>query len=457
MSLQSHFVERATSEGLHIPGAPGSQTSETAAYGAVLARARQRHANAQRLLSGNAIVGHRVDSRSPNAREDAEFLARAAEWADFLAGKFPGEYGRLDSKDGRTRQVFADGRAFALSFEQQMSRGRADGGRGKRLDAVAPMASQGLSFILPEVYEYQHNSLPCWDGEFVKIYSGADPASNEVIWYEMDNIGLARASNSYDVTTIPMVNGPLASDNKILIVPALVGMETNFMDARRASLAERMGKPDFMIEVMKRQAAERTLAEFFDNLWFGGDATLGIDGLMNNPAVETVPITGAWASKTALQIFDDLVTMAWTIYNRTAGALADFGKIRIILPPEQFRRLSLPITSAGSATILEYFNNYWASNKGQTVGAPKVELQARLAASNSYAYNGGPNILSSDTALIVYEDGNPNVDPTLVLTQPIEVPAPVRVTGVGEVTYFHARGGGLKLPDARRMKYVVGL
>lgn len=452
MSLQSYFVSRAASEGLLTPGTPGSQTAQSAAYGLVQASAARRELSVNRLLGGQSIVGHRVDGRSATAREDAEFLARCAEWAEFLAAKFPGDYGRMDSKETRTKQVFADGRAFALSYAQQV------GGKGAaRFDAVAPMASQGLSFILPEVYKYQHNDLPCWEEKFVKIYRGADPASNEVVWYEMDTIGLARASNSYDPTTIPMVNGPLASDNKILIVPALVGMETNFMDMRREGLASRMGKPDFMIEVMKREACDRTLAEFFDNLWFGGDATLGIDGLMNNPAVETVPIAGAWASKTALQIFDDLVTMAWTIYNRTAGALADFGKIRIILPPDQFRRLSLPITSAGSTTILEFFNNYWKSNEGETVGVPKVELQARLAASNSYAYNGGPNILSSDTALIIYEDGDANKDPTLVLTQPIEVPAPVRVTGVGEVTYFHARGGGLKLPDARRLKYVVGL
>jgi hypothetical protein len=235
-------------------------------------------------------------------------------------------------------------------------------------------------------------------------------------------------------------------------------METNFMDMRRAAMADRMGKPDFQIELDKREACDRTLAEFFDNLWFGGDATLGIDGLMNNPAVETIPIVGgAWSAKTALQIFDDLMTMAWTIYRRTAGALGDFGKIRIILPPDQFQRLSLPITSAGSATILEYFNQYWSSNKGTTVGTPKVELQARLASANSYAYNGGPNILAEDTAVILYEDGDANKDPTFVLTQPIEVPAPVRTTGVGDVTYYHARGGGLKLPDARRIKYAVGL
>ena len=48
-------------------------------------------------------------------------------------------------------------------------------------------------------------------------------------------------------------------------------------------------------------------------------------------------------------------------------------------------------------------------------------------------------------------------DPTFVLPQPIEVPAPVRQTGVGDVTYYHMRAGGLRLPDAQRMLYVAGL
>jgi hypothetical protein len=429
--------------GLIAPAGPGAALEQTPAYRGVLRRRDARQTAAARLRGGTPLAGQRLDS----ARHDAEAWARAAEWAEYLREVAPGLHKTYD-------RYVADGIALATSYRAP---GKNSATAGYRMDATVPMASQGLTFILPEVYEYQHNDLPCWDEQFVKIFRGADPASNEVAWYEMDNIGLARASSSYDLTTIPMVGGPIASDNKILIVPALVGMETNFMDFRRQTMADRMGKPDFQIELMKREACNRTLAEFFDNLWFGGDAELGIDGLMNNPFVETVTISGAWSGKTALQIFDDLVTMAWVIYNRTGGALKDFNKIRIILPPDQFRRLSLPITSAGSKTILAYFNEYWQSNRGDTVGVPKVELQARLAAANSYAYNGGPNILSADTALILYEDGNPNVDPSLVLTQPIEVPAPVRQTGLGDVTYYHARGGGLKLPDARRIKYVVGL
>lgn len=85
-------------------------------------------------------LSHRVDARSANALEEAEFLARAAEWSEFFAQKFPGRYGsRLDGAG--TKQVFADGRAFAMFFEK-MSSGRMDGGRAKRLDHLVGLAAE---------------------------------------------------------------------------------------------------------------------------------------------------------------------------------------------------------------------------------------------------------------------------------------------------------------------------
>lgn len=439
MSLQQYFMGQARSVGgLHVPAAPGAALGETAAYKEVMARMQRRGFLASQIRA-KGLAGHKFDA----AVHDLDALARAAEWAEVLAERFP--------QDGNAAKQIVNGAAFASHFRFD---GKNSATAGWRKDAVVPMASQGLTYILPEVYEYQHVGLPCWDGSILPIWTGADPASNEVVWYEMDNVGVARAASTYDPTTIPMVNGPIASDNKLLIVPALVGMETNFMDMRRAAMAERQGKPDFMIEVMKRRACERSLAEFFDNLWFGGDKALGIDGLVNNPYVETISITGTWASKTALQILADLKTMAWAIANGSQGGLMDLGKLRIILPPDQYQTLMQPITAAGSASILEYFESFF---KGEGRGVPKVSQEYRFAATNSQAYNGGPNLLARDTAMLIYESGDKMADPKFILTQPIEVPAPVKVTGVGDVTYYHARGGGMMLPDARRLKYVTGL
>jgi hypothetical protein len=37
------------------------------------------------------------------------------------------------------------------------------------------------------------------------------------------------------------------------------------------------------------------------------------------------------------------------------------------------------------------------------------------------------------------------------------MPAPPRQTGMGETTFYHARVGGMRVADARRMRYVVGM
>lgn len=459
MSITQFFQASVAGSGFDLrlpgshrgPGLVGRALIGSAEYNHVERMRQRRDGVVAGLLAGKAVAaGQRLDgvvksdASMADRRAAAEFLARSAEWAEYLAQKFPAG-GKMDSADAH----LGGGLGFVKSYMTECH-----GARGARLDATVPMASQGLTYIFPEVYRFQHNSLPCWDEEFLKIARNVDPAANEYVWYETDNVGVARAASSYSVTDIPMVAGPIASDNKGLIVPFMVGMEQNFMDPRREALAVSMGKPDFQLDVMKRAACDRALAEAADALWFGGDSTLGIDGLVNHPVVETISIAGPWSGKTSLQILADLKLMVWAISNRTAGALGDLGKVRIILPPDQYQSLMAPMTAAGTASIMEYFIEFF-KNAGH--GVPKVEMQYRLAASNSYAYNGGPNTLAEDTAIILYETGNPMEDPTFVLSQPIEVPAPVRQTGVGDVTYYHMRCGGMRLPDARRIKYVVGL
>ena len=94
----------------------------------------------------------------------------------------------------------------------------------------------------------------------------------------------------------------MAQSNVGKIIPFLVGMEVNFREAIQAAFARSNGKPDFQIERGKTDACQRAIAEAINFLWMYGDATLGIDGLMNHPAISTVGITGVWSGKTAALI-----------------------------------------------------------------------------------------------------------------------------------------------------------
>src|SRR5690606_13168820 len=136
-------------------------------------------------IRAKGIGGQKFDAAS----HDPDALARAMEWAEALAERFPA--------DGRADKQLINGMAFAQSFRVD---GKHSATAGWRKDSTVPMASQGLTYILPEVYEYQHPELTCWDEQILKVWTGADPAANEVVWYEMDNIGVARAASTYDVS-----------------------------------------------------------------------------------------------------------------------------------------------------------------------------------------------------------------------------------------------------------------
>ena len=140
------------------------------------------------------------------------------------------------------------------------------------------------------------------------------------------------------------------------------------------------------------------------------------------------------------------------IPNATQGRLGDRSKIRIQLPPTQCQLLSRPITAAGDKSILAYFLEAHPQAKRDI-----VEEMQDLAAANSATYFGGPQGLAADTAIVSYKDGDMDKDPTFVLPQAIEVPAPPRQGGLGEVRFYHMRVSGLRLPDGQRVARFVGL
>lgn len=422
MSIVAHFMATAAAHGLRVPAAPGVGLAQTSAYRHVEAMGRQRRARIDALMRGQtaaatALYNQRFDAARTDARAHAHEIALKAEWAEHFAS-----LGLLAP--------------------------------GARVDSLVPMASQALTSFFTPVYEVKHNDLPAWEGNVLRIdRTNVSPAANEYVWYERDLVGVARAGSSYDVTTIPLVAGPAAQANRGLVVPFLVGMDVNFMEGRREALARENGKPDFQHEQGKRDACERSLAEAINAMWMYGDTTLGVDGLFNHPDISTYTVLGSWAGKTALQIYDDLQGMFNAIKNRTGGQLGDGRRLKIILPPAAYNRLMIPITSAGDKSVLAYFIESNAS-RGATTNT--VVEQQSFASANSQIYNGGPLGLSVDTGLIVYDQGNDVSDATFVLSQDIETPAPARETGVGSVVYYHARAGGLRVPDARTLMYVIG-
>lgn len=433
-ALLSHFDRSAHAAGLKIPGGSAERMGNSAEARSLLARHMEVLDITDALLRGRAYGAGQI-------RLDA------------AAFKGDARKARMQAMDMALQLVW--GRDVRATGIVPMSTGRNDG--NGRLDSFMPQASQALTDILKSVYNYRFANLPYWDGEYLPIDGrGADPAANEIVWYEQKLLGMPRAASTYDVSSIPLVPGSAAASNIVKIVPALVGMNVNFMDPRRERAAVRNSKPDFQIEIGKVNACRRVIAEFYNALWAYGDGDTGMDGLHNHPQIATLDILTPWASATPLQMNDDLSTMLNFIIDNSLGDLGDVSKIKIHLPPTQFNKASnTPLTSAGTDMVLTKFLENWKLKPDQVV------KKWDLAAVNSAAYAGGPQSFTRDRAIITYlgdgKDTGLDGDPSFTLTQPTETPFPDRNDGLSLTTYFHARGGTLILPDARRVLRVVGL
>lgn len=440
LAALTHYVSRA--DGLRFPTVngrqllPGDALEQSQVYQQVRASSARMRQFAALATGKNGIHGQRVDSSRKNVAADSRLAGVLAEWAGWLASG-----GAQQMAGGRTDSVDDIGRQLAA-----------------RVDALVPMGSQGLVSFIPEVYEYQHAGLNAWSGSILPIdKTSVDRAAETYVWYERDLVGVARVGNSYSTMDIPMVTGPIAQSNQGKIVPALVGMETNFMDDRRAALGIANGKPDFMLQQGKVQACNEALAQWANALWLYGDPILGIDGLQNHPLVATISLTGgAWATATAAQINSDLVTILNTIPNAAQGAIGPgapgggYSKIKIMLPFAQYQRAAnLIVSSAGDKSVLKYFM------ENNNLREDQVVQVWDFSAVNSQIYTGGPNGLSVDRGVVVYEAGD-GWDPKFLLPQPIEMPAPPRQNGTSETTFYHLRAGGMMVADARRIRYIEG-
>ena len=394
---------------------PGSFTTRTfGGYAAIANESARMRQMASVFRRGGQVHGKRIDSASKTPARDATLAAHVASWADYLGARFP--------------EV--------------------------RKDGLVPMASQGLTSFIPGVYQIEHADLVAWDEKILKVdKSSVDPAAENYVWYEQDTLGVAKVGSTYSSMDVPMVAGTAAQANYGVIVPALVGMEINFMDERRSALGVSNGKPDFKVEQKKVEACQRAIAEFFNFLWLYGDPLLGIDGFHNHPSVSTISLTnGNWVGNTAANINADLVSILNTIMNQAQGGrFADKSKLKILLPPLQMQYAeNLLVSAAGSTSVLSYFK----ANNG--LKDDQIQSVYDFQATNSILYNGGPQGLSVDTGAVVYNFGD-DADPKFILSQPTEMPAPPRQNGMSTTTFYHARGGGMMVEDARRIRYIQGL
>lgn len=439
MSLTTHFFGPSGVAARQGIGAAAPR------FDAIVAKLQARNRRRQQIVDALNEQGYYADHVSGQVIDLQ--AVRAGQRLDAAPLPSGAKLPVFDAPEGETQREALHRAARTLQLRED----------ALRVDAMSPMASQALTWFYERVYEIQHRDLVAWDEQILRIDRRPDPAAREIVWYELDMIGAAKAGSTYSPADIPLVGSPIMEPNGMRVVPGLVGYETNFMTRRQEALSAANGKPTVDLERIQVDACNRTLAQYANALWLFGDAQLQIGGWLNDPRVATTFLPGApWAGKTGLQIANDLSDIFWTIRNASVGRLRDIGNLTLYLPPAQFQRANQqPVTGAADKSALAYtMENLAAAGSRPRAIKPLDELQA----AQSFAYDGGPQELDSDTAVLVYEEGDMDKDPTFTMPQDVEVvPAGAIQTGVGEVIYFHERVSGMRLPDAERMHYFKGL
>lgn len=125
--------------------------------------------------------------------------------------------------------------------------------------------------------------------------------------------------------------------------------------------AMKLGRP---VDQQKFQGMQLKYQMDIDEMVYIGDTDLGYTGLLNNASASKANVAAGaggntWAQKTPAEILkdvNDLLTRAWT--NAGFAVCPD----TLLLPPTQFGLLTVPVTSAGSLSILEYIKTNCIAN-----------------------------------------------------------------------------------------------
>lgn len=175
-----------------------------------------------------------------------------------------------------------------------------------------------------------------------------------------------------------------------------------------------------------------------------GDTLLGSTGLVNNASVTAeTPTTGAggntWALKTPLEILADvnkLLNAAWaaSAYAVTPDSL--------LIPPAQFSALQVPVTTAGSVSIMEYIANNSIANANN--GKP-----LRIDASKWLPGRGA----GSTDRMVAYTKAPDKVRFPMVPLQR----TPLEYRGIYQLTNYFGRLGSVEFVYPETVRYMDGI
>lgn len=114
--------------------------------------------------------------------------------------------------------------------------------------------------------------------------------------------------------------------------------------------AQQLGRP---IDTQKYDGMQLKYNMDVDEMVYIGDTDVNAYGLVNNPAIQVGNSTLNWETAAPEQILDDVNDLLADTWKRSGYAVVPD---QLRLPPQKLGRLTRPVTSAGSESLLTYIS-----------------------------------------------------------------------------------------------------
>ena len=215
----------------------------------------------------------------------------------------------------------------------------------------------------------------------------------------------------------------------------LWGMQLGFSLPELAA-AEQLGRP---IDTQKYTGMQLKHNMDVDEMVYIGDTQIGATGLINSVKVSVDNVTTSWDTATAEQILDDVNGLVEKTWANSAYALCP---THLLLAPKKYAKLTRPMTTAGSKSILQYIVEECLSNG----------INGRPLVINPVKWLTGRGLGGKDRA-VAYSKGEMYVRYPLVPLQR----TPVEFRGIHQITTYYGRLGEVEFVYPETIAYADGM